>query len=508
MIQPPIAPEDTQPRAPRWHDTQPNLKVVRQRWWKRHGRWIALFIIGITSFSLMMTLAILFQPMPAPTVTTISSQTVTLHINGNTQVIQTGANTIAEVLGEQEIEIAPDDAVSHQLNDPVTDGMTITVSHARDVTLIINGEQTLLRTPFENPLDILNNANISLSDDDQIWLDNTSATLPMLPVWTVPVTQIEIETAITITIVDNGNELTIRTATDTVGDALFQAGISLYLTDSVSPSPDSLTTQDMRVTIQRAIPIQLVVDGVTVDARTNADTVDGVLSEMNAPLFGLDYVLPDGLTPITEKMTIEIVRVTEEVIATTETIPYETTYQSDASMNLDQKATIQTGHNGTQEIRTRIRYENGIEINRTPESTVITQQTQNAIIAYGTNIVMNVIDTPDGPREYWRTFRVYATSYHPEALGGDDVTAIGAKLEKGVIGADPNIIPWRTQMFVPGYGIGRMADTGGARSSSYWIDLGYSDDDWKAWHRYVDVYLLAPVPDEINYLLPEWTALR
>lgn len=508
MIQPPLLPEDTQPRPPRWDDTQPNRVVVRRRWWKQRGRWIVLAVIGVTSLSLIITLAFLLRPMPSPTVTSISNQTVSLHINGSVQTIQTGATTIADVLNENAIEIAPDDAISHPLSDPVTDGMTITINRARDVTLIINGVEQTLKTPFENPLDILSNADVELAVDDKIWIDGTTATLESLPVWTVPATHIEVRTATTLTVIDNGIESTVRTTADSVGDALFEAGIDLYLTDSISHESDTMITGDMQISIERAIPITLVVDGVTVDARTNADTVDGVLAEMNAPLFGLDYVVPSGDSPVEAHMIIEIVRVTEEVETTTETIPYEVTYQSDSTMNLDQKATLQAGTNGTQETRTRVRYENGIEVERTVEGTTITQAPVNEVIAYGTNIVLRTIDTPEGPRDYWRTFRVYATSYHPEALGGDNVTAIGATLQKGVIGADPKLIPWRTQMFVPGYGVGRMADTGGPRSSPYWIDLGYSDEDWVAWHDYVDVYLLTPIPEEINYLIPTWTALR
>ena len=127
------------------------------------------------------------------------------------------------------------------------------------------------------------------------------------------------------------------------------------------------------------------------------------------------------------------------------------------------------------------------------------------IIAYGTQIVLRTIDTPDGPREYWRTFKVYATSYKPAALGGDDRTAIGMTLVKGIIGADPKLIPWRTNLYVPEYGLGIMADTGGARRSRYWIDLGYSDADYVGWHRTVDIYLLTPVPETIPYLLPPYS---
>jgi 3D (Asp-Asp-Asp) domain-containing protein len=125
----------------------------------------------------------------------------------------------------------------------------------------------------------------------------------------------------------------------------------------------------------------------------------------------------------------------------------------------------------------------------------------NHIIGYGTNIVLRTIDTPEGPRQYWRRLRMYATSYHPAALGGDNVTATGRILTKGIVASDPRVIAYGNTLYIPGYGEGVMADTGSARSG-LWIDLGYDDANWVSWSRWVDVYLLAPVPDNIRYLLP------
>jgi len=511
MYQPPILPEDTQPQAPRRDDTQPNPVIRRRHWWHRRGRWLLLAVIASTSLTLMLTLALLLRPTPTKTITSIdtpSSKSITLNVDGEAQTIETGASTIADVLAEQGISLPENDTVSPALTDALTDGMTVTINRARAVTLSINGTPQTLNTPFENPLEILNSAGINLSDSDEVWVDGTKATRENLSIWTVPANKIEIVTATQLTILDKGTTTTINTTADTVGDALFEAGLTLYLTDTLSVPADTPISDNMTISIDRATPIELMVDGVTVSARTNATTIDGVLAEMNSPLFGLDYVVPSGETAVTEGMTIEIIRVTEEVITKSETVSYEVAYQPDETMNLDEKVTVQAGQNGTAETRTRIRYENGIEVNRTVEGTSVTQSPVNEVIAYGTNIVLNTVDTPEGPRQYWRKLRVYATSYHPEALGGDDVTAIGAKLEKGIIGADPRIIPWRTQLYVPDYGVGMMADTGGPRSSRYWIDLGYSDADWVAWYHYVDVYLLTPIPDEINYLLPTWTPLR
>jgi 3D (Asp-Asp-Asp) domain-containing protein len=63
------------------------------------------------------------------------------------------------------------------------------------------------------------------------------------------------------------------------------------------------------------------------------------------------------------------------------------------------------------------------------------------------------------------------------------------------------VIAYGNTLYIPGYGEGVMADTGSTRSG-LWIDLGYDDANWVSWSRWVDVYLLAPVPDNIRYLLP------
>src|SRR5690606_4830467 len=180
-----------------------------------------------------------------------------------------------------------------------------------------------------------------------------------------------------------------------------------------------------------------------------------------------------------------------------------TVYQGDAGLELDQIQLAQAGQNGVIQTSIRVRYENGIEISRTIEDTRVTQEALNEVIAYGTNVVLRSIDTPEGPRQYWRRIRMYATSYHPAALGGDNITATGETLRKGIVGSNPDVLPYGTEVYVPGYGIGKMADTG-ALTRRLRIDLGYSDEDWVSWSRWVDVYLLAPVPAQIAYILPRY----
>ena len=385
---------------------------------------------------------------------------------------------------------------------------SIVAKAPRQVAIAVNGRQQLWETALDNPLEILQSARVKLDSGDRIWVNGALANAAALADWTVPAQHIEIRKAVELTIVDSGQPFSLVTAAKTVGDALSEAGIKLHSADETAPPRETSIDGEMTISIDRARVAALHVDGVQIEVRTNAETVADVLAELDSPLFGLDYVNPPAETSISEKMTIEIVRVTEEMTAQTETIPYQVRYQPDESLSLDEKAVVQAGQNGSREIRSQIRYENGIEVSRAPAETAVVEAPVDQVVAYGTNMALKTVNTPAGPRQYWRKLRMYATSYHPAALGGDSVTAIGATLKKGIVAADPDIIPYRTDLYVPRYGLGWMADTGGPRSSPYWIDLGYSDEDWVSWSGYVDVYLLAPAPAKINYLLPAWRPLR
>ena len=75
-------------------------------------------------------------------------------------------------------------------------------------------------------------------------------------------------------------------------------------------------------------------------------------------------------------------------------------------------------------------------------------------------------------------------------------------MRHGIIAVDPDVIALRTNLYVPGYGVGVAGDTGGAIIGRH-IDLGYDDDNLVLWYRWVDCYVLTPVPplDEIDYVL-------
>jgi len=501
----PFNPDDTQPnRALSDRTTVPNRRAQMK------GLMPAWMLIGLIVFSIASLTATLIFAMSRsnPPEESVAAVTVHLRVAGEQRVITTNALTVGDVLRDESVRVRAVDALAPSIDTPITTGMLITVDLAREVTLIVDDETQTLETPHENPADILRQALIDFDDSDDIWVDGSMANVAELEAWSVPANEIEIDHAYEITIIEGDTTISLITTVDTVGDALFEADTEVFLTDTISPDVSTIIDSDLTVTIDRARPITIHVDDTTIETRVQGATVADALAESGIALVGLDYTIPAEDSIITADTTINVLRVTESIETTDSTIAFETVYQADAAMNLDERQVVQAGQNGIERFSERVRFENGVEVSREPIGTEIIQTAQNQVVSYGTNIVIRTVDTPSGQREYWRVIRAYATSYHPEALGGDNITAIGMELEHGIIASNPNIIPYRTNLYVPGYGIGIMADTGGARSSPYWVDLGYSDADWVGWHQYVDVYLLTPVPADIDYLLPAYRPMN
>jgi len=191
--------------------------------------------------------------------------------------------------------------------------------------------------------------------------------------------------------------------------------------------------------------------------------------------------------------------VQEEILIEQTPVPFESSYQPVADLEIDHQTVLEAGEYGIEAQRVRVRYEDGVEVSRQAEDSWLAQAPKERVIGYGTNIVMRTIETPDGPVNYWRALTVYATSYKPSDTGSK-ITATGKILVKGIIGVNPRYIPYGTIMYVHGYGFGEAADTGNIPAR--WIDLGYTDEDFVGWHQNVTVYFVWPPPEKIVWIIP------
>jgi resuscitation-promoting factor RpfB len=313
---------------------------------------------------------------------------------------------------------------------------------------------------------------------------------------------------IIIIIADGENQQVLETTAATVAEVLGEIGISLETADTIDPPPATSLEQDMVIHITRAMPLAIQVDGQTSNIMTVNNSPLAVLAEAGIELGAEDTIVPAAETILKAGDTIQVKRVTAEFGFEDEAIPFQTVYQPTAELDLDTKGVLSNGIPGIMRRRFRIVYQDGVQVEEVLEEEWVEQEPVNQVIGYGTRIITATIDTPEGPREYWRVVHMRVTAYTAASSGKTPdhpnygITASGRPAGTGIVAVDPNVIPFRSEVFVPGYGIGFAGDTGGGVKGR-WIDLGYDEDELQTWNGYVDVYYLTPIPAEINYLLPE-----
>jgi uncharacterized protein YabE (DUF348 family)/3D (Asp-Asp-Asp) domain-containing protein len=469
---------------------------------------------------------------------TATAKPVTVLVEEQPFEIATHQRQVAAVLGELQIELAPEDIVVPAPESPLAAGDTLRIDLARPVIINADGQQIRLLTHQLQPDLILQEAGVPLQPRDEITVDGVlvspAAGLPppevtepesgperLLTATTprefarhrraVPV-ELAVYRAIPVTLHDEGARSTFFTARQTVGAALAEHNVTLLPEDRVMPALETRLTPGMRVFIERATPVIIQTDGQMFEARTHRETVGQVLAEQGVALMGQDFSRPALDTPIAPNELIEIVRVRESAEFQEEYIPFETEWVADDEMELDQRQVQQNGATGIIRARTRVRYENGVEVLREPEDEWLAQAPANQVIAYGTRVVVRSLDTPDGPLEYWRRIPMRATAYSAATSGKDadhplyGVTSSGMQAGFGIVAVDPKVIPLRTELYVDKYGQAVAGDTGG-RILGRHIDLGFADNEpLPVIFEWRDVYLLTPIPpaDQIRYVLPNW----
>ena len=416
--------------------------------------------------------------------------------------------TVAEVLAAAGIETRPEDLVVPGLVETAVSHSGIQIVRAQGVTVRSEAGTETYWTRQPTLGAFLAEQNLLPERTDQMVADGQPVSFAMLDQIPLPKT-VEIGRFVTITIVEGGQQQTVRTATQTVGAALAEAGIEVYGTDGVEPALGSWLQPNMTIRVQRSFPLTIMADGRIIQIRSHHSNVLDVLAEAGIGLVGYDYTVPGPEATLKANDTIQVIRVTEDFRLVDEQIPYQTLWQASDQLDLDTTALISAGVPGIKRQRVRVRYENGAEVSQTVDGEWVAQQPVNQVIGYGTNITVQTIDTPEGPLEYWRVVRMRVTAYTAASSGkspgqpGYGITASGVPAGTGVVAIDRSVVPFRSYVYVPGYGKAFAGDTGGGVRGR-WIDLGYDEDEYVSWSGYVDVYYLTPVPapEDINYLLP------
>lgn len=309
-----------------------------------------------------------------------------------------------------------------------------------------------------------------------------------------------------VKVIDNGKPIVVKTMGASVEQALERMDISIRPGDYISmPLSTILDNNALNViSIKRAVPVSIMIDGQLREVWSYKDTVEEVIKENGITLGPLDRF--EGMTATSQvksDMVIRVVRVNEEITAEKEDIPFAVVEKPNKTMNDGETKTVVAGENGIREKYFKITYEDGKPVDRLFVNEDIVKAPVDQVVEYG--IVKNFRNSRGDTVRYSKVLDMRATAYtssfedtgkhedHPEF----GITYTGMRARVGVIAVDPKVIPLGTKLYVevpgsaPDYGFAIAGDIGSAIKGKN-IDLYFdTKEEVSRWgRRKVVVYIL------------------
>jgi resuscitation-promoting factor RpfB len=377
------------------------------------------------------------------------------------------------------------------------------------ITLIADGHTYFISTASRTPKSILAKADLTLGPNDRLLVLGSLVSIDTdLPVTTS--SPLTVRRAEELTLIMPAGQKTIQTSALTVGQAMLEAGFTLYAADRFDPPVETSITGPITVKYTPSQSLVVTVDGLQKPVRSGAQTIRQALAESGLPLIGLDISIPSAGSPLPSDGKIRITRVTESVALTQKSIPFSTRNEASADLELDQQALLQGGEPGLAVARQRTRSQDGLQISQKTETESIIRPPQDRILGYGTKVVVHSAVVDGVAIQYYRVLTLTATSYSPCRSGAPDGrcsygTSSGLPVQRGTVAM---VYSWYLafgfdRLYIPGYGFATVGDVGGGPPGNhYWVDLAFSDADYQPVYGTLPVYFLAPVPANLVTILP------
>ncbi len=331
-----------------------------------------------------------------------TKNSVVINANGEQLELTTHAKTVEDVLAAQDITVSEYDKVSPSLDTKIVSGMTIDWEQAQEIFISVDGNQSNIWTTEKRVKNILEEANIEVTEHDEISLS--------LDTEVGADHKIDIQKAFQLTLVDGLKERQVWSTSTTVANFLKQQGITLGEYDRVGKSMEEVISPDDRIAVVRVEKVTDVVE----------ESIDFAIEKKNdsSLLKGKEKVVTTGEKG-TVARTYEVVKENGQVVSKT--------LQSEKVVQKPQKQVVAVG------------------------TKVVTA-----------SVSRNNSSAPANGKEFYVT----ATAYTANCSGCSGVTATGLNLKANpsskVIAVDPSVIPLGSKVWVEGYGYAIAADTGGA----------------------------------------------
>ncbi|MUT67723.1 DUF348 domain-containing protein [Paenibacillus sp. NEAU-GSW1] len=283
-----------------------------------------------------------------------------------------------------------------------------------------------------------------------------------------------------VSVVVNGQETVVKTKQWVLQRLLDEQAITIGPYDEVSKPLNGSIKDGDRIEINFAVPIVVIADGNTSTVYTTEKTVKAAIDELNIAVRDQDRVSPSLGTPLTSAMTVTVTRVDTKVSETERVTPFSVVKKQDPKLEEGKEKLVQTGKQGLVVEQVEKKYENGVLVSQKIVNKVVQTAAVNQVVAVGTKkpevqtlSANNASYTKSGvtfkAKKVLNNVTLTAYTADVESTGKDEshpqfgITASGTKVQEGrTIAVDPDVIPIGWWVYIEGIGFRRAEDTGSA----------------------------------------------
>jgi uncharacterized protein YabE (DUF348 family) len=367
---------------------------------------------------IMLTSFVVVSAVLSLTVYKTTQASVSLTIDGKEEKLRTHADTVGELLKEQNIKVRDEDFLSHTISASVSSNMNVIWEPAKSIDLVVDNQKQSIWTTADTIKEVLANQKINISKHDQVKPDLDTAIKDNLTV--------EVKKAFLVNLNQGGNEQQVWSTSTTVADFLKQQEIKLDDLDRVEPTLTSLVTPNSVVSV---VKVEKVTDVVE-------EPVGYATVTKNDPSLekGNEKIVSEGVEGRVAKHYEVMIENGKEV-----------------SRKLIKTENIKEGKDRVVAV--------GSKVVKPVAKTAAVQ-----------------VSRDDG--KVAKEFYVRSTAYTAFCNGCSGKTKTGINLRANpnakVIAVDPNVIPLGSKVYVEGYGYAIAGDTGGAIKGNK-IDVFFAD---------------------------------
>jgi len=236
-------------------------------------------------------------------------KTVTLVVDGQPRDVFTSAFTVGGLLKSENISLGERDLISPDVSHWIKNGSVIVLEKSHQIFVQADGKSYNFMSAEKFPANLLSQAGVLLYPGDRLVVDG-QAMLPDQKLGLGSAHSILIRRAMPLYITDMDKPVNvIYSAAATHGQALWEAGITIFPVDQIQPALDTPLTDSLHSVIVRSQEVMIKTQTGEVKIRVGAVSVGEALGQAGLAPQGLDYSQPSLDSALPPDGKIRLVRV-------------------------------------------------------------------------------------------------------------------------------------------------------------------------------------------------------